>query len=187
MKKRNAMFISVIPLLVTLGGFFSVRHCGFVLVTVPGDNSFHFSLMTVNALFGGFLYTNYGVLINLLDNPLVQKVAATDIIPRRNRMVLQGILCATVSVICGLYVVLFPISVDVVAGDLYILMLNGEITYMLCTVLYYILSLYEMNRLIVAIHTPEERLSAGEIQQLKSRMLKLGGKRYRKKRNEEQV
>ena len=71
-------------------------------VVVPDDESFHFNLITVNALFGGFLYTNYSLLIGILDNPQVKKAQNTEIISKRNSHILHGIVYATVSVVSGL-------------------------------------------------------------------------------------
>jgi len=78
------------------------------LLIVADDPSFHFNLITVNALFGGFLYTNYSLLLGLLDNSIVEKVKNTKIISKRNSHILKGIIYATVSVMAGLYLVLVP-------------------------------------------------------------------------------
>ncbi|MFR1479561.1 MAG: hypothetical protein ACLSB9_29660 [Hydrogeniiclostridium mannosilyticum] len=64
------------------------------MLIVADDPSFHFNLITVNALFGGFLYTNYSLLLGLLDNSIVEKVKNTKIISKRNSHILKGIIYA---------------------------------------------------------------------------------------------
>lgn len=102
MKKTWKMFAGF-PILWALTSTVAVLKFNFVLVSIPTDSNFHFSMMTVNALFGGFLYSNYGMLVGLLDNDTIQKIKGTDIMTRRNTQVLCGIVYATLSVVCGLY------------------------------------------------------------------------------------
>ncbi len=98
--------LSIFPVLFSILCTIAVKAFGIVLVSIPVDSAFHFSLMTVNTLFGGFLYSNYGMLVGLLDNDTIQKVKGTDIMTRRNSQVLCGIVYATLSVVCGLYITL---------------------------------------------------------------------------------
>ena len=97
------------------------------MLIVADDPSFHFNLITVNALFGGFLYTNYSLLLGLLDNSIVEKVKNTKIISKRNSHILKGIIYATVSVMAGLYLVLVPTNGSKFLHAIYCFMQNAEI------------------------------------------------------------
>lgn len=90
---------NVAPLICSIIGCIYILLGGSPWIIVPSDSSFHFNLITVNALFGGFLYTNYSLLIGLLDNRIVEKVRHTDIISNRNSHILKGIIYATSSVV----------------------------------------------------------------------------------------
>lgn len=79
------------PFILSLIGFVHSFFIGTSLITVPADSSFHFNLITVNALFGGFLYTNYSLLIGLLDNKIIEQVKAT---PRNSQIKHQVLLGA---------------------------------------------------------------------------------------------
>lgn len=165
--KKLSFFPILFAILCTI--IVKVFDCAFV--SVPADASFHFGLMTVNALFGGFLYSNYGVLVGLLDNDIVQKVQGTDIMTRRNAQVLFGIMYATLSVACGLYITLIGIQKSTIGEFLYCCMLNGEIVFMITAMGFYLLSLKEMNCLVKALHTTGNHLSKTEVSNLKRKIV----------------
>lgn len=104
--KTSWKVLSTFPVLFSILCTIVVEVFDVVLISLPVDSAFHFSLMTVNALFGGFLYSNYGMLVGLLDNVTIQKVKGTAIMTKRNSLVLCGIVYATLSVVCGLYITL---------------------------------------------------------------------------------
>ena len=140
------------------------------LLLIPDDTSFHFNLITVNALFGGFLYTNYSLLIGLLDNSIIEKVRNTNIIEKRNTHILKGIVFATGSVVAGLFMVLTPIGLSGMLKILRCFMLNVEIVFMAFLIIYFLLSLYEMNILIKNTNNPKGKKSEEEIIALKEKI-----------------
>ena len=82
--KTSWKVLGTFPVLFSILCTIAVEIFDVVLVSLPVDSAFHFSLMTVNALFGGFLYSNYGMLVGLLDNETIQKVKGTAIMTKRN-------------------------------------------------------------------------------------------------------
>ena len=140
------------------------------MLIVADDPSFHFNLITVNALFGGFLYTNYSLLLGLLDNSVVEKVKNTKIISKRNSHILKGIICATVSVIAGLYLVLVPTNGSKLLLAIYCFMQNAEISFMAFLIFYFLLSLKEMSVLVGAIHNDKGAKTDKEIKELKEKI-----------------
>lgn len=97
--KVKRCIVNAAPLIWSVVGFLYVQLGLEPWFTVPLEPSFHFSLITVTAIFGGFLYTNYSLLIGLLDNKIITQLTGTTIIEKRNRHILNGIIYATVSVI----------------------------------------------------------------------------------------
>lgn len=164
--ERKNKYISYLPLII------SVVCTAFVLITqkaivyVPDDGSFHFNLITVNALFGGFLYTNYSLLIGVLDNPQIQKAGNTEIINKRNRHILHGIIYATVSVIAGLSVVLLPQSTAWLVWAIKCFLVNIEIVFMAFLIVYFLLSLAEMNSLVNGVTGTPKKKSRKEISEI---------------------
>lgn len=153
----------IVPIL--LAGLFTVLVEIFyvVLVEIPTDSSFHFGLMTVNALFGGFLYSNYGLLVSLLDKELIQKVKCTNIMEKRNADVFCGIVYATFSVLCGLVIVFMS---DRLNSFVLCFAVNGEIVFMISAIGFYLLSLLEMNRLLKALNKDDKKRSKRDMKDL---------------------
>lgn len=174
MKKARKVLCDVLPLICSVAGCVYICLGGMPILIVPSDASFHFNLITVNALFGGFLYTNYSLLLGLLDNSIIEKVKHTQIISKRNSHILKGIIYATVSVVAGLYLVLTPADGSLPQQVIHCFMENTEIVFMAFLIFYFLLSLKEMNVLINAIHNTNGAKTNEEIKQLKE---KLGKKR----------
>ena len=169
--KTSWKILSISPVLYSILSTIVVQVFGVVIISVPVDVSFHFSLMTVNALFGGFLYSNYGMLVGLLDNDTIQKVKGTEIMTRRNSQVVCGIMYATLSVACGLYITLIGIHEGSLWECIYCWMLNGEIVFMIAAMVSYLLSLKEMNRLVKALYRTGNHLSRSDISNMKKKVL----------------
>lgn len=160
---------NVLPLIFSAAGCIYILCGGAPLLIVADDSSFHFNLITVNALFGGFLYTNYSLLLGLLDNSIVEKVKNTKIISKRNSHILKGIIYATVSVIAGLYLVLVPKNGSKFLHAIYCFMQNAEISFMAFLIFYFLLSLKEMSVLVGAIHNDKGAKTDKEIKELKEK------------------
>lgn len=161
---------NVAPLICSIIGCIYILLGGSPWIIVPSDSSFHFNLITVNALFGGFLYTNYSLLIGLLDNRIVEKVRHTNIISNRNSHILKGIIYATSSVVAGLYMALVPSGNSSIRMIIDCFMQNAEIAFMAFLILYFSLSLKEMSELVGAIHNQEEVKTKKDIAALKRKI-----------------
>jgi len=161
---------NVAPLICSIIGCIYILLGGSPWIIIPSDVSFHFNLITVNALFGGFLYTNYSLLIGLLDNRIVEKVKHTDIINNRNSHILKGIIYATSSVVTGLYMVLVPLGSSSISKIMNCFMQNAEIAFMAFLILYFLLSLKEMSELVGAIHSQEGTKTKKDIAALKDKI-----------------
>ena len=146
--------------------------CNIVLCNVPLDSSFHFNLITVNALFGGFLYTNYSLLIGLVDKEIIREVQNTDIIPKRNSHILKGIIYSVISVFSGLCLVFLSDSnlVGKVWKLIEVIAINTEGVFMVFCILYFALSLNEMYRLVNNINKSPDKKSKEKIGELREKI-----------------
>lgn len=169
--KTSWKVLGAFPVLFSILCTIAVEVFDIVLVSLPLDSAFHFSLMTVNALVGGFLYSNYGMLVGLLDNETMQKVRGTAIMTKRNSQVLCGIVYATLSVVCGLYITLIGKRESTIEEYLFCWMINGEIVFMIAAMTFYLLSLKEMNRLAKALYKTGEHLSKSEVKETKRKVI----------------
>ena len=106
----------------------------------------------------------------MLDNSVVEKVKNTKIISKRNSHILKGIICATVSVIAGLYLVLVPTNGSKLLHAIYCFMQNAEISFMAFLIFYFLLSLKEMSVLVGAIHNDKGAKTDKEIKELKEKI-----------------
>ncbi len=157
----------ILPTIISIVSTILVVAFDLVIVTIPVASEFHFGLMTVNALFGGFLYSNYGMLVGMLDNETIQKVKGTEIMAKRNEKVLFGIVYATLSVVCGLYIVLISHRLG---NALLCWAINAEIVFMITAMIFYLCSLCEMNRLVKALNKSDKE-EKQRIKKLKGKLL----------------
>lgn len=81
MEKRQKI-LCIFPILLVLVCSVAVAGFHFSIIEITDDSSFHFGIMTVNALFGGFLYSIYGLIVGLLDNEAIKQVNGTDIMQK---------------------------------------------------------------------------------------------------------
>lgn len=171
MKKRFAKQDWLIPVFIAFAGSIYVYASGVPLLIVPTDKTFHFNLITINALFGGFLYTNYSLLIGLSDNKVMEKLRNTNIIEKRNHHIFNGILYATLSVIAGILLILYPDNNYLLTKLIYPFLQNSEIVFMVSLIIYFLLSLKEMNTLVNNISASDNRISKTEIEEIRRKVV----------------
>lgn len=175
--KKNNILSCALPLFISIIGCIYILSGGKPLLIVSEDSSFHFNLITVNALFGGFLYTNYSLLLGVLDNAIVSKIKNTDIISKRNAHILKGIVYATVSVVAGLFIVLMPPQNSYIFLVVKCFMQNIEIVFMAFLILYFLRSLKEMSELVGVLHNDgKNRKTPEEICKLKDKLRNMHSK-----------
>ncbi len=169
MRKWLKTILCVLPLILSITGAMIATFKN-SLIVITMETSFHFNLITVNALFGGFLYTNYSLLIGLIDNPTIQKVQSTNIIQKRNSHILKGIIYAIISIIAGLYVIVSNPGCLFIQKLLYSFALNAEVVFMVFLIIYFGLSLYEMNQLVKSVFSTTAKRSDEEMNALKEKI-----------------
>lgn len=135
------------------------------------DANFHFSIITINSIFAGFLYTNYSLLLGLSDSELIKRLKSSSLIEKRNRHILSGILSAVISVIVGLIIVVLELDLKVVAqkriNDFFV---EAELLYMALAILFFLLSIKEIHVLIRTVNESQNKKSKEELEEIKKNM-----------------
>ena len=173
MKRLNKVLASL-PLVLIFAGTIFVRWFNIIFVIIPIDPSFHFGLMTVNALFGGFLYSNYSILVGLLDNSTIQSIQGTNIMAKRNALASRGIIYAAFSVLSGIYILLMVDRTGEIWDTIFCFAINCEIVFMVTAIIYYLLSLRSTNSLTKALYKDEDALGEDEVSALKNAIVNEG-------------
>lgn len=173
MKQLNKVLGSI-PLILIFTGTIFVRCFRIILVIIPIDASFHFGLMTVNALFGGFLYSNYSILVGMLDNSTIQSIRGTKIMEKRNALAKKGIIYAACSVLSGIYILLMSDKTGRMWDIISCFAINCEIVCMIAAIIYYLLSLRSTNSLTRKLGKDEDILSKDEVSAIKDAIVKEG-------------
>lgn len=175
--KRLYKALDYLPPVLVFTGTVFVRHFNIIFVVIPFDTSFHFGLMTVNALFGGFLYSNYSILTGLLDNSTVQEIHGTNIIQKRNILASKGIMYAAFSVLSGIYMLLMADKSGVIWDTISCFAANCEIILMVTAIAYYLLSLRSTNTLTEMLYRDEDSLDENEVSARKDAIINEGNRK----------
>lgn len=149
--RRHILWI-IFPIVSTVVSFLFSLFAGKTWYICP-KHSEHYNLISVNAIFGGFLYTNYSLLTGIMNNSAIKELVNTSIIEKRNNRILHGILMSLASILAALYLIFIPdgeIKCKEINAKhlLYLLMQNAEVIFMIYMIVYFVLSVVEMNRLI---------------------------------------
>lgn len=142
------------------------------------DLDFHFGLMAVAALFGGFLYTNYSLLADRVNHPKIAELNLTSVIDKRNQRILNGVISAVFSVLASLCLVLSSHPSFIYGHGLkaiilnwkyyvYLYLQNAEIVFLICMVFFFMKSFGDMNNLLQIIRKPSSRIDDQELDKIK--------------------
>lgn len=167
----------VIPALVILILTIISVFTGFTLFTVPTNIDLHFGLITICSIFAGFLYTNYSLLLDFSTTDLATKIKNTNIIPKRNKHITCGIICSIISTISGL---LLSIDFnDMLSNYIYnkfpwltYTIYCTEIFYIFMTIIFFLISLFEMKLLINSRNNVSSQINNETIDKVKEQLQK---------------
>ena len=162
--------INLLPIFIAVVGSIYVLCGGKTIIVLPHEPNFHFSLITVSSIFGGFLYTNYSLLIGLSDNHIIKKIKCTDIIKKRNAHIIKGIVYAVISVMAGLYFVFVPTNESKFQDIVSCFVVNVEVTFLGFLILYFLLSVNEIKKLVDSAYYSGDKKSDNEIKNLKEKI-----------------
>lgn len=139
------------------------------------QSSFHFSMITINSIFAGFLYTNYSLLLGLLGNEKINKLLGTSIIKKRNDRIFIGIICSVVSIIAGLILAIATAyntgqtsQVQITGNLAFSAIFIVETVFMAFGIIYFTLSIKEMHVLVSAASKPTKKVDQDIIQKVRT-------------------
>ena len=162
--------IIIVVLLTLLSSAF-----GIIIVEVPSSSDVHFGLITICSIFGGFLYTNYNMLIDFSETELAQKVRNTNILLKRDKHIVCGIISSIISILSGvaLSITYSKEFVSVLGAKIpsgaYLLYIS-EITFMFNTVILFILSLGEMKQIMKVKISPNNKMNEETLNKVKQQL-----------------
>ena len=70
------------------------------------QNEFHMDILTVNSIFCGFELTSLGILVSLTSDDAVKKLKGTEVVYRRNKLIMISISFCTLSMMASLFFIL---------------------------------------------------------------------------------
>lgn len=168
MKSEFRRYIIFIPTLLSI--IISVLSFLFKFepLKLPMDSTFHFSLVTINSIFAGFLYTNYSLLLGLSDNEVIKRLKNSTLIEKRNKHILSGILSAVISVIVGLIIVIIDLDVKSTPQK-YVndFLVEIELLYMALSIIFFLLSIKEIHVLIHAVNKSDKKMTDEQLEEIK--------------------
>lgn len=166
----------IVPTVLSIIFACSLHFVNIASLSCIDQSDFHFSMVTINSIFAGFLYTNYSLLLGLLDNDTVQKLLGTSVIKRRNDRIFAGIMYAVASIIAGLILAIITAQnsanntskIISVSGNWILSLLCGaEFVFMVFGILYFAMSIKEMHTLVSAVGQPKKKVKQDVIDDVK--------------------
>lgn len=148
------------------------------------NSDFHFGLMAIAALFGGFLYTNYSLLVDIVEHPKVAELNLTSVIERRNQRICNGVISAVFSALASLCLVLFSQPSFIHGHSLiksiipnwkyyvYLYIQNAEVVFLICMVFFFIKSFKDMDKLLQIIRKPSSKIDDQKLTNIKESIKK---------------
>jgi hypothetical protein len=147
-------------------------HFYLFIINVGNESDYHSNILTINSVLSGFSLTNLGILISISGDQLVEKLKGTDILIKRNTLISHSICFGAISIVASLMFVLniniekFPAVTEFIYGYLFII----EITSMLLSITYFLLSVKKMIQLLTYIYIPKNQFTCEEITRIKEQM-----------------
>lgn len=147
------------------------------------DSDFHFGLMAIAALFGGFLYTNYSLLADIVEHPKIEELNLTSAIDKRNQRICNGVISSVLSALASLCLVLFS-KPSFIHGHgiksfaqnwkyyVYLYVQNAEVVFLICMVFFFIKSFKDMDKLLQIIRKPSSKIDDQKLVEIKESIRK---------------
>lgn len=151
----------------------------FIGKPITDVKGYHLDILTTNSIFCGFALTNLGILLSISDDQLIKKLEGTDILKKRNTVIVHSIIFGAISIFFALLFVL-DINIQAIRG-----LIGNEIVRVIATfyfyleiislcfsIAYFILSIKKMINLLAHIYVPKPKFSEDDICQMKDDLKK---------------
>lgn len=154
---------------------------GYEIIASPTQEikEYHLDILTINSIFSGFALTNLGILLSISDDQLVKKLEGTDILQKRNVVIVHSIIFGAISIFLALLFTL-NINIEVIRGLIgekttkifHSFCFYLEIVSLCVSIMYFILSIKKMVNLLAYIYVPKPKFNDEVIQELKQKLNK---------------
>lgn len=148
---------------------------GIQIIELPNDVSVHFGLTTICSIFAGFLYTNYSMLLDFSETEIAKKLSNTDVLKKRSKHIISGIISSICSIISGLLMsITYSRELIEKLGEKILwvecMLYYIEIVFIFTTVILFICSLIEMKQIIDKKIKPNNVLKDDTMGKVKKQM-----------------
>lgn len=179
--KNNYLFKIIIVCITVLGMCLIKERFNYEIFRMPLQEvaSYHLDILTINSIFSGFALTNLGILLSISDDQLVKKLEGTDILQKRNTVIVHSIIFGAISIFLAL---LFTLDINIDPIKLFLgekiisfiksFVFNFEIVSMCISIIYFILSIKKMIDLLSYIYVPKPKYTDDMIKELKEKLNK---------------
>lgn len=150
---------------------------GYELFVYPTNkaNEYHGTILTVNSILSGFSLTNLGVLINISSDQLIEKIKGTDILTKRNTVILHSVIFGVISIFSSL---LFIVKFHRIDNEIFlqcakvlkIYIYDMEIISLIISIAYFLLSVKKMTELISYVYVPKKIYTKEKIDKISKQM-----------------
>lgn len=133
------------------------------------ENDFYFNILTLNSVIAGFSFTNIGLLLSTADTEVVQKLAKTDIMKKKNDKLISSVIYCVASMLISLpYVLdlgkvagmLFPAGMlEIMANGFYLVI----ILLLVLGIVYFISSTIEISKLLDVVYKNQSDLTPEKV------------------------
>lgn len=141
-------------------------------VNIGNETEYHSNILTINSILSGFSLTNLGILISISSDQLIEKLKGTDILNKRNILISQSICFGAISIMSSLMFVLnFNVPMlQKITNILYDYLFVVELTSLLLSIIYFLLSIKKMIQLLTYLYVPKRPYTYDKIQRIRKQM-----------------
>lgn len=111
---------------------------------------FHLTVLTINAIFAGFLFTSLGIMVSFLDRERVKRLDRAGYMDNYYNSIYIGLLFHVVSIFCALLVLIIP-NLDQLS-----LLLQLEQLFLFAGVIFFVKSVINIGRIINKVRNSED-------------------------------
>ena len=131
--------------------------------------NYHATILTVNSFLSGFSLTNLGILMSISADQLIEKLKGTDILLKRNTVILNSIIFGALSIFVSLA---FVVRVDINLKEhvnyfIKNFAFNVEIFSLVISIIYFLVSIKKMSELLSYIYVPKKIFSKSAIEDIR--------------------
>lgn len=120
----------------------------FINNDIVNDNDFHYNMISVASIIGGFLFTGLGVLISAIDKERIKRLWDNNYLDDLYRFSIIGIFCNIITVFIALFIICINFDEIDEKKKIIKIMTSVEITTIICGLIGFIISMIYLSSII---------------------------------------